>query len=148
MAYLAYPSLSHLSWHLSCSISWALPLAQNCSSFTRSISSGGRPKDAKRDGQAATNQDCPNFQKRIFFSTSLSTAGVRALLTDESTRPQVSLKSPHWITDPQSSGELCAPRNVSRFASSIMHLWFSWQMWSSMYSQAIPWWPHMCTERP
>lgn len=25
-----------------------------------------------------------------------------------------------------------------------MHLWFSWQMWSSVRSQAIPWWPHMC----
>lgn len=25
-----------------------------------------------------------------------------------------------------------------------MQLWFSWQMWSSVHSQAIPWWPHMC----
>lgn len=28
-----------------------------------------------------------------------------------------------------------------------MHLWFSWQMWSSVHSQAIPWWPHMCGGR-
>lgn len=28
-----------------------------------------------------------------------------------------------------------------------MHLWFSWQMWSSAHSQAIPWWPHMCGGR-
>lgn len=61
---------------------------------------------------------------------------------------QVSLKFPHWITDSKPSREPRELRNVSWFASSIMHLWFSWEMWSSAPSQAIPWWPPMGRGRP